>query len=230
MSVPSSNTTCSGWSGYVNGNQSLHITNGAYTLNANGGTCAIPKDIKMDGGTLNLCPGVYVFNGGANLTMNSSSVLNAPPQAGPTPPATTPPMSSTLCPNHTTGGVTIVFVNSSGNPGAPTINGQATANIVAPTSGTTSGIAFFQQRTTCGGNGNNGCDATLNGGGTQNINGAIYFPNNAISYSGGSSTSGYQCTQLIADTIKFTGGSTFASQCQSAGTQTISATNGTLVQ
>jgi hypothetical protein len=127
--------------------------------------------------------------------------------------------------------VTIVFVNSSGNPGAPSINGQAIINMVAPTSGATSGIAMFQQRTTCttNGNGNGGCPANLAGGGTQNINGAIYFPNNAISYSGGSSTAGYQCTQLIADTIAFSGGATFGSQCQGSGTQQISATNGTLV-
>jgi hypothetical protein len=88
---------------------------------------------------------------------------------------------------------------------------------------------MFQQRTTCTGNGSNSCNANLAGGGTQNINGAIYFPNNAISYSGGSSTAGYQCTQLIADTISYTGGSTFNSQCSSSGTQTINATNGTLV-
>ena len=120
--------------------------------------------------------------------------------------------------------------NGNSNPGAPTITGNPTINMVAPTSGANSGIAFFQQRTTCNGNGNgNTCNANLAGGTSQNINGAIYFPNNAISYSGGSSTSGYQCTQLIADTITFTGGATFGSNCQSSGTQPINGTNGTLV-
>ena len=60
------------------------------------------------------------------------------------------------------------------------------------------------------------------------ITGAIYFPNNAISYAGGSST-GSQCTQIVADTIQFTDGSTFNSNCTSTGTQTLNATNGTLV-
>jgi hypothetical protein len=166
--------------------------------------------------------------------MNSTSIMNAPPQAGPTPPATTPPMSSTLCPGDTSGGVTIVFVNGSGNPGTINVGAQATVNLIAPssTSVSTHGIAIFQQRSTCTSNGNgNGtsCNASLQGGGNQNINGAIYFPNNAISYAGGSSTTAYQCTQLIADTITFTGGSTFGSDCSSSGTQTISATNGTLV-
>jgi hypothetical protein len=129
--------------------------------------------------------------------------------------------------------VTIVFVNSSGNPGTISVGGQASVNIDAPSSTTVSthGIAIFQQRTTCttNGNGNGGCPAQLVGGGNQNVNGAIYFPNNAISYQGGSSTSGYQCTQLIADTITFQGGSTFGSDCSGSGTQPISATNGTLV-
>ena len=235
VAVPSSSTTCGGWT--PNGNANLHISSSSSATlypSSLGGTCAIPQNIQVDGsGTLNFCPGVYVFNGGASLTLNASAVMNAPPQNGPTPPATTPTMTGTPnagCPtNDRSGGVTLVFVNSSGNPGAPTVNGSAVINMVAPTSGTTSGIAMFQQRTTCTGNGSNSCNANLAGGGTQNINGAIYFPNNAISYSGGSSTAGYQCTQLIADTITFAGGSTFASQCQGSGTQQISATNGTLV-
>src|SRR5438477_1298990 len=237
VTLPSSSTTCSNWSTYANGNNGIHLSSSTdiatlYPSSA-GGTCAIPHDIQLSGGTLNLCPGIYVFNSGSNLTMTAASVLNAPPQAGAIPPATTPPMTSTLCPGNTSGGVTIVFVNSGGNPGTISVGGQAIVNMVAPssTSVSTHGIAIFQQRTTCttNGNGNGGCPAQLVGSGNQNINGAIYFPNNAISYSGGSSTAGYQCTQLIADTITFTGGATFNSQCSSSGTQTISATNGTLV-
>ena len=227
VAVPSSSTNCNGWT--PNGNNSLHISSsGTATLypSSAGGTCAIPHDIQVDGsGTLNFCPGVYVFNSGSNLTMNAQAVMNAPPTS-----TTTPVMSSTLCPGDTTGGVTIVFVNSSGNPGYPTINGSAVVNMTAPTSGATSGIAFFQQRTTCtgNGNGNGSCNASLTGGGTQNVTGAIYFPNNQVSYAGGSST-GSQCTQIVADTINFTGGSTFNSNCTSAGTQTINLTNGSLV-
>src|SRR5437762_356639 len=237
VTLPSSSTTCSNWSTYANGNNGIHLSSSTdiatlYPSSA-GGTCAIPHDIQLSGGTLNLCPGIYVFNSGSNLTLTAASVLNAPPQAGAIPPATTPPMTSTLCPGNTSGGVTIVFVNSGGNPGTISVGGQAIVNMVAPssTSVSTHGIAIFQQRTTCttNGNGNGGCPAQLVGSGNQNINGAIYFPNNAISYSGGSSTAGYQCTQLIADTITFTGGATFNSNCTSSGTQTISATNGTLV-
>jgi hypothetical protein len=161
VAVPSSSTTCSGWT--PNGNSGLHLSSGnSATLKPGsaGGTCAVPHDVQLDAGaTLNLCPGIYVFNSGSNLTMNGSSVLNAPPTA-----STTPVMSSTLCPGDTSGGVTIVFTNSgSSNPGAPNIGGQATVNLTAPTTGSTSGIALFQARTTCSGNGNgnNGCNASL---------------------------------------------------------------------
>ena len=94
---------------------------------------------------------------------------------------------------------------------------------------------MFGDRLACSGNGNNSlngqsnaCIPSIQGGGTQNITGAIYIPNNAISYAGGSST-GSQCTQIVADTIQFTDGSTFNSNCTSTGTQTLNATNGTLV-
>jgi len=154
--------------------------------------------------------------------MAGQSTLLAPPSA------TSNPTISAACVGDLTGGVTIVFANTTGNPGAPNISGGATINMTAPTTGATAGIAMFQQRTTCTGNGNGGCPASLTGGGTQNVTGAIYFPNSQVSYAGGSST-GSQCTQIVADTINFTGGSTFNSNCASAGTQTINLTNGSLV-
>jgi hypothetical protein len=56
VAVPSSSTTCGGWT--ANGNQNLHLAGGSNaTLQPStaGGTCAVPQEIKMDGGsTLNL--------------------------------------------------------------------------------------------------------------------------------------------------------------------------------
>jgi hypothetical protein len=86
-------------------------------------------------------------------------------------------------------------------------------------------IALFQDRVSCP-----GCSNKINGGSTSNITGAIYFPTNAIEYTGGSATGGAVCTQLIAYTITFKGNSSFNSNCNSAGTKTIDMTNGTLVQ
>ena len=184
----------------LGGNKDLHLTNSQ---------------------TLNLCPGIYVFDS-TSLIMDGQSTLNAPPTTN----------ISTLCPGNTSGGVTIIFSNSGGgNPGIPNIAAGANVTLTAPTSGTYSGIAMMGDRLTCAGSGNNnnGCNPSITGGGTQNITGAIYFPRSAVSYAGGSSTGGSNCTQLIADTITFTGGSTFNSSCASAGTQTINSSNGTLV-
>jgi hypothetical protein len=233
VTQPTSSTTCNGWT--ANGNNDLHLTNSnsSATLSpaSAGGTCAIPQSIKMDssGVTLNFCPGVYVFNGGS-LVDNAGSggaTINAPPNA-----TSTPPMSSTLCPGNTTGGVTLVFANgSSGYPGSIQVNAQATINMTAPTTGATAGLAVFQARTTCPTNGSGVCPGQLQGGANQNITGAIYLPNNDISYSGGSSTgSATQCTQLIASTITFSGNSTFANNCEGKGTSAISYTQGWLAE
>ena len=164
--------------------------------------------IKITGNkTLNLCPGVYIIDQG--LLSLQSGTINAPPSSG--------------C--GTTGGVTIILANDTG--GAPAdvkINGNFTLNLTAPTTGPTAGIALFQDRVSCP-----GCGNKINGGSSSNITGAIYFPTNAIEYSGGASTGGAVCTQLIAYTITFKGNSTFNSSCNSAGTKTINFTNGTLV-
>ena len=69
----------------------------------------------------------------------------------------------------------------------------------------------------------------MRGQGTQNVTGAVYFPKETVKYEGGASSGGAQCTQLVADKIEFTGGSTFNSNCTSAGTKTIAITNGSLV-
>jgi Flp pilus assembly protein TadG len=164
--------------------------------------------IKITGNsTLNLCPGVYIVDQGS-VDLHSGT-LNAPPSSG--------------CAN--TGGVTIILANDTGGlPPDITVNGNFNLKITAPTSGSTAGIALFQDRVSCP-----GCGNKINGGSTSDITGAIYFPTNAVSYSGGSSTGGAVCTQLIAYTITFKGNSTFNSNCGSAGTKTINTTNGTLV-
>ena len=197
-------TGCSTFTLGSTGNQDLHLTNTQ---------------------TLILCPGTYVFDQ-ASLVMDGQSTLLAPPTA------TSNPSLSVACPGNLTGGVTIIFSNSGGgNPGIAKISAGANVTMTAPTSGTYSGIAMFGDRITCNGNGNNnnGCIPQMQGGGTQNITGAIYFPKETVKYAGGASAGGSGCTQLIADQINFTGGSTFSSSCASAGTKTIDLSQGNLV-
>ena len=75
----------------------------------------------------------------------------------------------------------------------------------------------------------NNCGDVLTGGSTQNVTGVMYFPSNIVSYNGGASTGGAVCTKLIAYQITFSGTPNFLSNCSSAGTKTLSYTNGTLV-
>jgi hypothetical protein len=180
--------------------------------------------LQVQGGsTAILCPGTYIMDQGT-LDLRGGGVLLAPPTA-----STTPPMSAALCGTDTTGGVTIVLTNSSSTSGPPaniSIGANSTFVGTAPTSGSLSGIALFQDRMACA---SNNCSDSLGGGSTQNVTGVMYFPSNIVSYNGGASTGGSVCTKLIAYQITFSGNPNFFSNCSSAGTKTLSYTNGTLV-
>jgi hypothetical protein len=184
--------------------------------------------VQVDGGsTLNFCPGTYYIDGGT-LSLQGGAILNAPPTAN-----TTPPMSSTLCGTNTTGGVTIILMNhtTGGNPANINFTANSIVNMTAPTSGTYSGVALFQERTTCSGNSTQ-CANSLDGGGTQNIQGAIYMPNNSVDFQGGASSGSLKatCTQLFAYKINFSGNSNLYTTCGSAGTKTVYVTSSQLVE
>jgi len=125
-----------------------------------------------------------------------------------------------------TGGATIVLTSSTSSGYATaSITGGASVSVTAPTTGATAGLAFSQDR-----NAPTGSDNKFTGGDTQNIVGAIYFPNQNVTYAGGAATGGATCTQLIAYTLKFSGNSTFNSNCGAAGTSTIGTTSNQLVE
>jgi hypothetical protein len=54
------------------------------------------------------------------------------------------------------------------------------------------------------------------------LGGAVYIPSGAISFSGGDGTS-MSCTQIIGDTVSFTGNSALAISCSSYKTKPFSA-------
>lgn len=111
-------------------------------------------------------------------------------------------------------GVTLIFTSSTGNNWASfTINGNATINLTAPIGGATAGLVIFGDR-------NMPVDTSfkLNGGSNQSFGGAIYLPSGAINYSGGASTS-TSCTQIIGDTVSFSGNSDVAINCSSYKTK-----------
>ena len=122
-------------------------------------------------------------------------------------------------------GVTLVFTSSTGkNYATASIASNATVNLTAPTTGPTAGIVLFGDR-----NMPEGTTFKLSGGSTQSFVGAIYLPKAALTYSGGSGGS-TSCTQIIADTVTFTGNSGMAINCDSFGTKPIGSGTAQLVE
>jgi hypothetical protein len=159
--------------------------------------------VLSGGSSLTLGPGTFIIDQG-QLSIGGGSSLTA------------------------TSGTTIILTTSNPSQSCATtkLDGGAVVSITAPTSGALSGIAIYQDRA---------CTDTtvtnsLSGGSTQNIVGAIYFPGEPISYSGGSPVGGAVCTQLIAWSISFSGSSTFNNTCTGTGTRSVSLTGGRLVE
>ena len=147
--------------------------------------------------TLN--PGIYYLDRGS-LSVNGGAVMSG-------------------------NGVTLVFTSSTGSDYATaTINGGATVNLTAPTSGSMEGVVMFGDR-----NMPVGTAFKFNGGASQTLKGAIYFPEGSVMFAGGADT-GNGCTQLVADTITFTGDSNFAINCAGSGTKPIATAAVTLVE
>lgn len=110
-------------------------------------------------------------------------------------------------------GVTI-FLNGSATVA---INGTATVDLQAPTSGTYAGILFFADRDSRSGN-----TSRFNGTANSKLTGAIYMPTQAIEYLGNfSGING--CTQVVGDTVKWSGSTTVQVDCESLGLRTIPA-------
>lgn len=99
--------------------------------------------------------------------------------------------------------------------GDVTLNGNLTMNLSAPTGGAYSGILFF-------GDDDANLEAIkINGNASSVLQGAVYFQTGNLLFTGSSSaTDG--CTQLIANTIEFSGNSGIRSSCDSAGVREIS--------
>ena len=162
-------------------------------------------------GTITIEPGVYcggmIINAGADVTLNPGTyyidggklTING---------------GATVLGN----GVTLVFTSQNRNGYATaSISGGATINLTPPKIGPTAGIVMFGDRGMP-----TGAAFKLNGGATQYLGGAIYLPKAAVDFAGGSSTSA-SCTQLIANTIAFTGNSKLLLDCNYYGTKPFSA-------
>jgi Flp pilus assembly protein TadG len=168
--------------------------------------------------TVTMSPGVYcggiTLNAGANVTLNPGIYYLDQGSLSVNGGAT---MTGT--------GVTLVFTSSSGNNYATAnINGGATINLTAPTSGSTAGIVMYGDPSMP-----LGTTFKFEGGSSQVLGGAIYVPKGAVNFAGGANTT-TGCTQLIGDTVKFTGSSNFAINCSGYGTKPVGSALAALVE
>jgi hypothetical protein len=94
-------------------------------------------------------------------------------------------------------GVTILFTQNA----ASKLSGGGTLDVAAPTSGPYEGILFFGSRSSPG------VSHEVMGNSESKLQGTLYMPTSSISFSGNSTVAG-ACTQIVADTVMFTGNST----------------------
>jgi Flp pilus assembly protein TadG len=162
-------------------------------------------------GTATIDPGIYKQGmklvAGANITLNPGIYYledDLSIQGGAT-------LSGT--------GVTLVFTSGNGTKYATAnVSGSATVNLTAPTTGDTAGIVVFADRGT-----SSDTSFKFNGGSTQYLGGAVYVPSASIDYAGGAGTS-TSCTQIIGNTVTFSGNSNVAINCSSYKTKPFSST------
>ncbi|MBF0356878.1 MAG: hypothetical protein HQL43_16750 [Alphaproteobacteria bacterium] len=144
------------------------------TINASGSTPYVfckGLDIK---GTLNLGPGTYVINKGT-FSLNAGASLTGT-------------------------GVTFILTSTSGSDYAKfDLNGSASVNLTAPSTGTYAGVLMYADR--------NGPyqDNHVNGNSSAIYNGALYFPSSNLDFNGNSATGSSACTQIIAKTVGMNG-------------------------
>lgn len=96
------------------------------------------------------------------------------------------------------------------------INGTATVQLEAPTTGEYAGVLFYGDRT-CDGGSN-----TFNGNANSVLTGAIYFAKQEVKYLGNFSGHG-GCSQIVAGTVEWSGNTSLAQDCSSLGMREIAA-------
>jgi hypothetical protein len=122
---------------------------------------------------------------------------------------------SSVTVNTASGGSTIIV------QGPISVTGSGT--LTAPTSGTYSGILFYQP-----GNSTDLQQDTINGGSNLILTGAIYLPGGNLTFNGNDSTAAgtNTCLEIVAYTIQFSGTNNISNTgCSAAGVKTINITN-----
>ncbi|GAC1421406.1 MAG: pilus assembly protein TadG-related protein [Burkholderiaceae bacterium] len=173
--------------------------------------------VNSNGKTTVLDPGCY----SGSITVNAGATLNLNPGIYYLDGATFSVAGNATV---TGSGVTLVFTGSGSSWGSASIGSNANVTLTAPSSGSTKGIVMYGDR-----NMPVGTAFNLEGSGTQNFGGAIDLPKAALKFAGGNGTT-TSCTQIIADTITFTGSSNVQVNCPALGTSAIGVQTAQLVE
>lgn len=148
-------------------------------------------DLMITGGTkVKFEPGIYVFTKGKQLLLNGSGSI-------------------------TGSEVSFVFAKSGSTTTSVTINGTASLNLTAPTSGPMQGLLMFTDPAV-----QSMPQVTLNGASNSTLTGALDLPKAKVIINGSNAVSG-SCLQLIADTITYNGAGSFGLNCGGVGTKPI---------
>jgi Flp pilus assembly protein TadG len=156
-------------------------------------------DPSISGGTVSLNPGTYcgiTISGNADVTFNPGTfiLLGGGFHAG---------SSNTILT-----GTGVTFYNTcstspcnGGSAGYQpiSIDGNLTATLSAPTSGSYQGILFYQDPTV-----QTTSTDQITGNSALRLTGALYFPKSELKFAGGSSSGG--STMIVADKVTFSGG------------------------
>lgn len=159
--------------------------------------------------TVTVNPGVYcggiTLTGGANVTLNPGTYIL---DSGDLKVAGNAALTGS--------GVTLILTSSSSASaiGGVEFDGGSTVQLSAQTTGSLAGMLIWVDHNAPLQNN------TIAGGSNNVFTGVIYMPSEAPTYSG-SSTSSNGCTQLVASQIKFSGASSFGTDCAGTGVVTI---------
>jgi hypothetical protein len=162
-----------------------------------GGVYTFCGGISISGGTVIFEPGLYILNGGGMSVSSTAQVQ----------------------------GDGVTFYNTQAQAGEPwggsygnyNFTGQTWGYLKAPTNPLNpwAGILMIQDPTLDPAIVQAGGDSFFAGGADMVLEGIIYMPDSLITWSGGSNTATY--SSIIADSIKFTGDSTFNSDWSAFG-------------
>ncbi len=164
-----------------------------FSLSGNNGSSSSPYQLYA--GTY--CGGITI-HGNAVLNFNAGTYVLA---GG----------GMSISSNTTMTGTGITFYNTTGTGGygAISFDGNAQANISAPTSGPLVGILFFQDRSIPG----TAAGSTITGDSSSTFDGAIYFTSTSLSFGGNSSTNGYSI--VVANQLSLSGNASIGSNYSS---------------